>query len=1258
MSKINQIQQALLELDGGQLQKLADAYLVGRGVGRVNSIGSVVAANKVKKGTPDALFATPRGTFIFAEHTTQQVGLLTKMKGDLSKCFDESKTGIAINKIERVIFCFTGRLSSAEESELAEECQEKGVNLDLFGIDALAFDLYSKYPGLALDFLGVQIDTGQIVPPEQFISLYNKGKLATRLDLGFHFREEELTRLLDALEAERLVVVSGRAGVGKSRLVLEVSKKFTEAHPEYEVFCIFGRNRDLWEDLQSHFRRPGKFLILVDDANRVSKFDYIVDLILHQREDQQIKVIATVRDYALAKVRDAARPLGGGAEEELEPFTDDQIKGLIADEYEIRNSHYLDRIVEIARGNPRLAVMAAEVAKKGPLNSIYDVSGLYDNYFSSIREDLKGEGADFRNADLLKVAAIVSFFKAVDRTNEEMMNSIEQAFGITRAAFWEAADRLHELEVLDMHEDEVARVSDQVLGTYLFYLAAFKERAIDFGALLCHFFPRLRQRLIDSINPVLSAFDSEHIINAMRPHVERMWSKLEDKGDSEGFLHLLDVFWFVKRTETLLWALKRIDKLETEPLVMSSISFKKSSDSIPSPSILSVLRPFAFAEEEEMRMALDLLSRYAAKRPSQTPLLLRMLIEDYGFRNDSYLRGFKIQSAVVEVFGGSVQGGLPFFTKLFLAIARDYLGTHFDSHRMKNSRTIEISRFDLPATPELASLREAIWNRLTTIFTNVEFREDVLRLIKKYSLNHLRLTNSEVIKWDADRLLPFLESTLDPNEYRHCVVLHDYLNLLERHNIDFPESLRERFSNDTYRLAEILLPEWGERQGLNLSYEEYKQYKRSRLERETSEYTFDDYTRFFDHCLTIQGVLGEKRNDHNLASEVVNVFPAMADRAPDLYAQVLEYYLELQDPFRLLGYIPVHKLVEQGGFDETLRLLSGAEYPTKRRWLFYLHEVLPADAIDKLKLSHLYDLYRIAEQVDLPCGFDYLLKYLLVDQRVVAKVVGVIMEKLERDPGFAHALTMMFNPYSEVGKRVVDLFAEDLDLLKRSYLAVDATRDHSDYDGSLLSQLIDLCPKFIEEYIGWKYQTAERGWVSSHDDHRDYSFIWKRPDHQEIMDRVVSTVYENEKDNYISIAPYLMTFFQKEEREPSSKVQKMQDSYLLGLIGQRSNDSEFMRYLFGVISELSAERRRLFVEYFVRENQSFEAFEDLSLEPNSWSWSGSMVPMLQGRVDFWKSLLPIMNTVELLLHKQYVEHHIQSLLAGIEREKKKDFMED
>ena len=60
------------------------------------------------------------------------------------------------------------------------------------------------------------------------------------------------------------------------------------------------------------------------------------------------------------------------------------------------------------------------------------------------------------------------------------MNSIVAAFGISPEALWRAAQRLHELEVMDMYENEVLRFSDQVLATYITYLAFFKERTLDF----------------------------------------------------------------------------------------------------------------------------------------------------------------------------------------------------------------------------------------------------------------------------------------------------------------------------------------------------------------------------------------------------------------------------------------------------------------------------------------------------------------------------------------------------------------------------------------------------------------------------------------------------------------------------------------------------------------------------------------------------------------------------------------------------------
>lgn len=1259
MSKVNQIQDALDQLGGGEFQKLADAYLVEKGFGRVNSIGSVVAANKVKAGTPDTLIPTPEGNYIFAEYTTQQSGLLEKMKDDLDKCFDEVKTGVPINKIERVIFCFTGKLKAEEEYELAEVCQAKGVNLDLFGIDALSFDLYTTYPGLARDFLGVPIDTGQIVSPEQFVTLYNNSKLAAPLNLRFHFRDEELDRVVDALEEETLVVLTGRTGVGKSRLALEACKRFSEIHPEYEVLCIFGRNRDLWEDLKIRFSRPGHFLIFVDDANRVRHFEYVVDLLQHQHEGQRIKVLVTVRDYSLKRIREAAQPLGSCSEVELEPFTDDQIKELITDEYGIDNSHYLERISDIAKGNPRLAVMAAEVAKEGFLSSIYDVSALYDNYFSSIRKDLSNEGADLVNADLLKVAAIVSFFKAVDCTNDRMMSSIEEVFGLSRTVFWDAADRLHELEILDMHENEVVRVSDQVLGTYIFYLATFKEEALDFGALLRHFFRKLRHRLIDSINPILRAFNSKRIVDAIRPHVERVWMELEESGDEESLFHLIDVFWFTKRTDTLLWIRDRIDELEPEPIEIADITFEKGSNALPSPSILSILRSFAFVEEGEVRIALDLLMCYLGKRPLEVPMILRMLIDDYGFKPDSYVRRFEVQQAVIDTLWGHANGGDPLFTRVFFAVVSHYLGTHFEDYRMKDTHTMQITFFDIPDTRDLTAMRAAIWQTMFALYETDDLLEDVLGVVRHYSTSSFRVNDSDVLRGDAEHVLPFLEFVLDPDSYRHCTVMQDYLDLLEKHGVQVRGGLRNRYRNDIYALAEILIPKRGKRQELNLSYHAYEQYKLDRLEKHTADYTLDDYACFFERCLEIRNALDAGHKEHQLRCGVVSALLLLADRSPDLYERVLQHYLSLGDPFQLYGHLLVQKLVQHRGYDATLHFLGEAEFPTKQRWLFYIHEALPSDAVNEERLGHLNDLYQAAEPANLPRDWDYLLKYLALDSRVVAKVVSAVLEKTEKDPSVACALEMLFNPYTEVAKRLPDLFAENVDLLKQAYLLVEGTGQHSDYEGKVFDRLLDLDPTFIDEYIAWKYSNAENGWLSRDDDYRDYAFIWTRPDHREIMDRVFDSIFQHEQDLTLR-DPYPMVFFQvgRDNSETCREMREKQDAYLLRLIDERSDDAEFMEHLFGAISKFAPERKRQFIERFVKRNVSFEAFKFLPLEPSSWSFSGSAVPMLQRRVDYWESLLPILNTVDLLPHKQYVERRVQGLRAQIEQEKKNDFIKD
>lgn len=144
MSKINQIQTAILSLGSGAYQKLMDSYVMKKyGFSNIMPLGSHSGTNKVTKGTPDSFVQCADGRFILIAHGSVENHAYNKVKADILSCLDTAKTGIPIEDISQIICCHTStNFTPGQVKELCSYFE----NTILIGLGEVSFDLYLKYP--------------------------------------------------------------------------------------------------------------------------------------------------------------------------------------------------------------------------------------------------------------------------------------------------------------------------------------------------------------------------------------------------------------------------------------------------------------------------------------------------------------------------------------------------------------------------------------------------------------------------------------------------------------------------------------------------------------------------------------------------------------------------------------------------------------------------------------------------------------------------------------------------------------------------------------------------------------------------------------------------------------------------------------------------------------------------------------------------------------------------------------------------------
>lgn len=1257
--KLKQIEDALRAIGPAAFQALCDAYLHRKGYEAINPLGRVPGRDQVAPGTPDTWIAEPDGRFVFAEYTTQLEGLLAKVRSDLQKCADESKTGIPRSKIREVVYCHTSVPSVADHLAMMNTAQELGLVLTVLGLGQISQDLYQKYPGLARDFLGVEVDTGQILTPDEYAAAYGKSSLATPLDTEFQFRDEEVKELVEALERRRIVILSGPMGTGKSRLALEGMRRLHEAYPNLVLRCIYNRGANLFEDVRTHFAEPGDYLILVDDANRISGFDYVLQLLHEDRPDRTIRILATVRDYAVGKVRDAVLPYGGAAEIMVGLLTGEQVRQLAERTYGIRHGLFLSRIEEIAAGNARLAMMASRLAREeDSFESILNAAELYHAYYKGVRSELDELG----HSEVRRAAGIITLFRVVDRSNTEQMEQIATTFGVAPDAFWEAVKSLHAIELVDLYENEVVKIADQILGTYLFYLAVFDSGEIELAKVLENLFPAHRHRIIDALNGVVRAFGSEATFEPLRDSVDHVWMVWKSSGEQERLLDLMHTFWFVRPNETLLYASEQIQALEPEPRGEISFEYKNTGTS-GDRTLVGLLGAFHSGTIEEMRIALNLLLDYAALRSTDLPSVQKTLTERFGFQKFSQLEGFKREALVVEVLQERARSSAdPLVAEILAAVTAEFLKTEFHRVESGSGRAITMINFTFGETDALRRVRDTLLEGLFWLWRN-EYKESVIRVLEQYASAHGSFPDPEIATGDAKQLLGFF-AEFPSDGIRECILVHDYLDQLDRAKISYDEALRVQFTCSASTLADLLLVDRREVRGL--SWEQRSERFGARVKAFFHEFSDEAWANALRDAESLLNLLKDDHSRYQIRSGISVALATLAAEDGPKYLRVLGAYLEAGEYLILSERQIVRWLREQLGPGASLEFVRAREFPAQRRWFSTLFASFDQAHITPEIATALLNHVQQVTPSEMTHDLEFLEAYRATDAEIVVKVVKTLTEKATHAPAIAESLASLFNRYGQMSARLPEIFANQQDLLERAYLLAAAHDAHMDHDGKSFALVTDMNPSFPLRYLQHRMKPVDddvwKRFDNSGDRHR-FAQLWGRDDYDGLMRPLFDHAYQVEKEHYfMHDALHVLLSLPEEVDEDPQPWQdgdraSRQDYFLQRLIRERAEDPSFIAYLFAAIARMQADRRREMIKAYLATSPSVEDFRRIALEPRSLTAWGSWVPYYQRQLDFVESLLPLFDRPELLKHRAYIEERIEHLRKQIRNEKRSDFFD-
>lgn len=1233
MSKINTIQQKIMELSGGEFQKLCDRYLYKKyKFSNICPLGSEDGTNKPTIGIPDSYVKTSDDKYILIMYGSVKNNTYSKLEQDIKSTLNPKKLNLKKDKIEKIICVYSSTNITPEQQETLKNITE-GISLEIIDLGTMSHDLQEHYSSVCYEYLNIPIDSYQIFSIDDFVDIYNKKSLSSPLDTAFMFREKEIEKLKESISTTDVTAVIGAPGVGKTKLVLETCKLFNEN--EYKIYCVKSNGASIQSDLNIYFNEPGNYILFLDDINEIREIEYILGFIHIKKQDTNIKIVATVRDYAKEKILSTLFKYTEPSVIKIEIFSNEQIRQFLQKIYNINNPKYIEQICKISQGNIRLAVMAAQKAINKGYNAIINTKDLFKSYYCDILSGLDSQ------RDTYCILFIIGFLGSTNYKLNETAQTLLNCFNINESSFIKVCDYLYSLEVIDKYEDEVLKISDQNLKDFIIYYVLIEQKYISLENLLSLTFPKHSMQIVDTLNIILRIFFDEENFNYIKTEINKAWQNC----NSDEEYYFVKHFSRLNLDRTLLYIQNRINSIESLPYDIKDYDIYEDYNNKNITSFeIEILSQFKRTEYRED--AIELLIDIFNKNANYIHDIYIALSEMYNYDEDSYCDDYINEYFIIDkIWQLSEYGTKTNETLLLISLFKSFF--KIEDHITKNGldkRSFIMQQIYVAPTKNAYKLRKYMWRILHKLYQMKLYKPYVKEFIYNYHLfganNKYR---TKFIQFDMDCFSKLFVSRKKIIDFDLAVLLYNLTKIYDYLSVRPNKALLKYKENAEF----MLLINLSTRNKLKEHWKISEEKRKKRLFKQINRFKEQDWVNFinvfkkYEKCSFC--------TSEHFYSGLMDVLELL-EKEPKIYLYVINLYFKKKIQTIYYPSKIIRNLFKFIGTKKTKNLITKCRIDEKYLWLKAFYEEYPEADIDENVCNQLTKDTEKALRCDNPkiISVFSLEKYSNFDSSIIGTISQMICAEMHNNKYIvSNYLKTYF--FEEDAENLVNIFDKNIELLEELYLM--SLKLNGEHSGCLFVEIFkkdaSFWNKITEKLSEDKYENVSY--------HGIFEYIWKTKNYAELIDIAIDNMILKKRAYYLE---FLSAKIFPKLSENGDLIIKNQQKYIFDFIQKNAYNKEKLQVIFDIIVYRYENLKIKYIQHLLKLNSDINIFKAISIEPASYSsWNGSFVPIIEQRIKSLESIKSILKGSKYIQHRCYINDLISSKKEYARQEKIRDYLE-